>query len=396
MRTVIVSSVRTPIGKINGIFKNIPAVELGGHAIQGALNRSTLQKENIDSVLMGMVLQGGQGQLPSRQALRHAGLPWETKTETINKVCASGFRAITLADQLIRVGDEKIIIAGGMESMSQAPFFISDMRTGKKIGDTSLRDMAMYDGLTCSFTSVPMGSYGDQVAQENTITRQEQDAWALLSHQRAIRARQEGTVEDEIISIPIVDKNQTIQIREDESPRADTSLEKLEKLKPVFHSEGTITAGNAPGLNDGAAAVVLMSESEALAREIPVEAMILGHVSIALEAKDFPITPAVAIEQLLQKTTMKIEQIDRFEINEAFAAVALISIKKLKLPKEKVNVRGGAVAMGHPIGASGARIIVTLIHELKRIGGGIGIAAICSGGGQGDAILIGVPKNGGN
>lgn len=388
-KTVILSGVRTPFGKLGGALSSLSASQLGGKAIKEAIQRANIQPDDINQVILGNVLQGGQGQIPSRQAAHHAGLPWGIKTETINKVCASGLRSVTMADQIIRAGDEEVIAAGGMESMSNAPYLLPKARWGLKMGDGSAKDLMIHDGLTCSFTGVQMGVYGSRVASEMNISREEQDAWAYRSHLRAIEAVDKQKWLEEMVPVEVPQrKGEPLLISRDEAPRKDTSIEKLASLKPVFDQAGTITAGNAPGVNDGAAALVLMSEERARKEGRKPLATILGHASIALEPKDFPKTPGLVINELLKKTGKKVEEIDLFEINEAFAAVALISSKLAYIDKEKINVNGGAVALGHPIGASGARIIVTLIHELKRRGGGIGIASICSGGGQGDAIMI--------
>jgi acetyl-CoA C-acetyltransferase len=392
-RTVILSGVRTPFGKFGGSLSSLTAAQLGGIAVKEAIARAEVKGEDVQEVILGSVLQGGQGQIPSRQAAREAGLPWEVKTETVNKVCASGMRSVTLGDQIIRAGDEDLIVAGGMESMSNAPYILPKARWGLKMGDSSIKDLMIHDGLTCSFTGVHMGTYGNSTAKEMEISREAQDEWALRSHKRAIAAIEGGIFAEEIVPVTVPQrKGAPVVVEHDESPRKDTSIERLSKLAPVFNSDGSITAGNAPGINDGAAALVLMSEERALREGRKPEAIILGHAAIALEAKDFPQTPGVVINNLLKKTGKSVEDIDLFEINEAFAAVALASGKIAGLDPEKLNVNGGAVALGHPIGASGARIIITLMHELKRRGGGIGIAAICSGGGQGDAVMIEVPR----
>ncbi|MED4988247.1 acetyl-CoA C-acetyltransferase [Parageobacillus toebii] len=388
-RTVILSGVRTPFGKFGGALQPLTAPELGGIAVKEALHRANISGDQVDQVILGTVLQGGQGQLPSRQAMRYAGIPWEVRTETINKVCASGMRSVTLGDQIIRLGDAEVIVAGGMESMSNAPYILPKARWGLRMGDSTVKDLMVYDGLTCSFTGVHMGVYGGETAKELEISRKEQDEWAYRSHQRAIAAMEAGLLAEEIVPVEVPQrKGAPLLVEHDEAPRKDTSLEKLAKLPPVFDPEGTVTAGNAPGVNDGAAALVLMSEERAAREGRKPLATILAHTSIAVEAKDFPKTPGLVINELLRKTGKTVNDIDLFEINEAFAAVALASIKIAGIDPEKVNVNGGAVALGHPIGASGARIIITLIHELKRRGGGIGIAAICSGGGQGDAIMV--------
>lgn len=388
-RAVIVSGVRTPFGKLGGALSSLTASELGGIAIKEALKRANVPGEDVQEVIMGTVLQGGQGQIPSRQAANHAGLPWHVQTETVNKVCASGMRSVTLAEQIIRAGDEEVIVAGGMESMSNAPYFLPKARTGFRMGDSSVKDLMIHDGLTCSFSGVHMGTYGNQVAGELNITRNEQDEWSYRSHKLANEAIETGKFAEEITPVEIPQrKGDPIIVKNDEAPRRDTSVEQLSKLKPVFGTDGTITAGNAPGVNDGAGALVLMSEERAKKDGKEVLATILGHTTIAVEPKDFPKTPGLVITKLLEKTGKKLEDIALFEINEAFAAVALTSAQLANLDLEKVNVNGGAVALGHPIGASGARIIITLMNELRRRGGGIGIASICSGGGQGDAIMI--------
>ncbi|MFP5107273.1 acetyl-CoA C-acetyltransferase [Neobacillus sp. C211] len=392
-RTVILSGVRTPFGKLGGTLSSLTASKLGGIAVKEALVRAEVKPEDVQEVILGTVLQGGQGQIPSRQAAHHAGLPWEVKTETINKVCASGMRSVTLADQIIRSGDEEVIVAGGMESMSNAPYVLPKARWGFRMGDAQVKDLMIHDGLTCSFTGAHMGTYGNVSAADMEISREAQDEWALRSHKRAIAAIESGKFAEEIVSVEVPQrKGAPLVVESDESPRKDTSIERLAKLAPVFNSTGTITAGNAPGVNDGAAALVLMSEERAIREGRQAEAVIVGHTAVAVEAKDFPKTPGLVINELLRKTGRTLAEIDLFEINEAFAAVALVSGKIAGLDLEKVNVNGGAVALGHPIGASGARIILTLMHELKRRGGGIGIAAICSGGGQGDAVMIEVPK----
>lgn len=392
-KTVILEGARTPFGKLNGSLSGLSATELGGVAIKGALERANVQPEEVEHVLLGTVLQGGQGQLPSRKAARNANIPWQTSTETINKVCASGMRSVALADLLIRAGEKETIVAGGMESMSNAPYILPKARTGYRMGHGQLIDLMIYDGLTCSFTGVHMGTYGNSTAEELGLTREAQDQWALRSHERACAAIESGTLQEEIVPVEIVQrKGQPIVVSTDEAPRKDTSLEKLANLKPAFDKNGTITAGNAPGVNDGACALVLMSEEKAEKQGKKPLAKILANATVAVEAKDFPKTPGLVINLLLEKVGKTAKDIDLFEINEAFSAVTLASAQIAGLDLEKVNVNGGAVALGHPIGASGARIILTLAYELRRRGGGLGIAAICSGGGQGDAILIEVPK----
>lgn len=388
-KTVIVSGARTPFGKFGGALKAFQASDLGGKVISEAVKQAGIDGEQVDEVIMGSVLQGGQGQIPSRQAARKAGLPWGVKTETINKVCASGLRAVTLADQLIRLGDEDVIVAGGMESMSNAPYILKDARWGNRMGDKQVVDMMIHDGLTCSFEGVHMGNYGNSTANEFNVSREAQDDWAYRSHKLAVEAIESGKFKDEIVPLEVPQrKGDPIVVDTDEAPRKDTSAEKLAQLRPAFDPDGTITAGNAPGINDGAAAFVVMGDDKAEELGINPLATVLGHAEVAVEAKDFPQTPGIVINKLLEKTGYTKDDIDLFEINEAFAVVSLASGQIAGIDMDKVNVNGGAVALGHPIGASGARIILTLIHELKRRGGGLGIAAICSGGGQGDAILI--------
>ncbi|MEK4271224.1 acetyl-CoA C-acetyltransferase [Bacillus sp. FSL W8-0940] len=389
VKTVIIDGARTPFGKLGGALQAKTASELGGIALKEALKRSGVSPEDIDEVIMGSVLQGGQGQLPSRQAARHAGLPWDVKTETINKVCASGLRSVTIADQIIRAGDADVIAAGGMESMSNAPYILKKARWGLRMGDGSVKDLMIMDGLTCSFTGAHMGSYGNAAAKELQITREEQDRWALRSHMRAVRAAASGALGEEIVPVKIPQqRGGELTVDQDEAPRRDTSFERLSMLAPVFDHDGTITAGNAPGVNDGACAFVIMSDQKAKAMNLKPAAVMKAHASIAVEAKDFPKTPGLVINELLKKTGAELSDISLFEINEAFAAVALANGQIAGLDMDKVNVNGGAIALGHPIGASGARIILTLMYELRRRGGGTGIAAICSGGGQGDAVMI--------
>ncbi|ARI76040.1 acetyl-CoA C-acetyltransferase [Halobacillus mangrovi] len=392
-KTVIVSGARTPFGKFGGALAPLTAAQLGGIVIKEALKRANFNAEDVNEVIMGTVLQGGQGQLPSRQASREAGIPWDVKTETVNKVCASGMRSVTMADQFIRLGDEEVIVAGGMESMSNAPYFMPKARWGLRMGDSPVKDMMVHDGLTCSFENVHMGNYGNRTAEEFELTREAQDEWSYRSHQRAVKAIEEGTMAEEIVSVEVPQrKGDPISVERDEAPRKNTTVEALSKLRPVFDKNGTITAGNAPGVNDGACAMLLMSDEKAKELGADTLATILAHDEVAVEAQDFPQTPGLVINKLLEKAGKSIDEIDLFEVNEAFAAVSLASGKIAGLDPEKVNVNGGAVALGHPIGASGARILLTLAYELKRRGGGLGIAAICSGGGQGDAVLIEVPK----
>ncbi|MDT8860474.1 acetyl-CoA C-acetyltransferase [Alkalihalobacillus sp. MEB130] len=389
MRTVIVSGARTPFAKCGGALSTLSASELGGYAIKEALDRANWSTNQVDEVIMGNVLQAGQGQIPSRQAAHHAGLPWSVKTETINKVCASGMRSVTMADQIIRLQEADVIVAGGMESMSNAPYYLPGARWGQRMGNGQMVDGMVHDGLTCAFRGVHMGTYGSTVASELNISREEQDQWAYESHKKALAAIETGKIAEEITQVNIPQrKGDSVIVTADEAPRKETSIESLAKLKPVFSRDGTITAGNAPGVNDGAAALLVMSEEKAKKAGLKPLATIVAHTALAIEPENFPKTPGLVINQLLEKTNYQVDDIDLFEINEAFAAVALASKQIANIDCEKINVNGGAVALGHPIGASGTRIILTLAYELKRRGGGLGIASICSGGGQGDAVLI--------
>ena len=390
-RTVILDGARTPFGKFGGALSSLTASDLGGIAIKEALAKANVEADAVNEVIIGTVLQAGQGQIPSRQAATKAGISWNVKTETINKVCASGMRSVTLADQLIRLGDEEVIVAGGMESMSNAPYYMPKGRFGLRMGDASLVDGMIYDGLSCAFhpKQVHMGIYGNETASKFEVSREQQDAWAVRSHEKALAAIDSGKFAEEIAAVEIPQrKGDPLRVETDEAPRAGTTLETLTKLKSAFSSDGTITAGNAPGVNDGACALVLMSEEKAQQENRQPLATILAHAEVGVAPEDFPQTPGLVINELLKKSGKTLADIDLFEINEAFAAVALVSNQISGLDESKVNVNGGAVALGHPIGASGARIILTLAYELKRRGGGLGIAAICSGGGQGDAVLI--------
>jgi acetyl-CoA C-acetyltransferase len=393
-RTVIVSGARTPIGRFGGAFGSLKAADLGGIVIKEVLKRAEVDGKDVGEVIFGTVLQASQGQIPSRQAAHAAGLDWDVKTETINKVCASGLRSITLADQIIRCGDESLIVAGGMESMSNAPYYLENARWGYRLGNNEAKDSILADGITCAYSGLHMGIYGGNVATEHNISRGRQDEWAVNSHLKAVKAQKEGLFKDEIVPVEVPQrKGNSLLVEVDEGPRADTTLEKLAKLRPAFDKDATVTAGNASSINDGAAAVVLMSEERALAEGKAPFAYVLGHAAIGVEAKDFPLTPGYAINALLKKTGKTVDEIDLFEVNEAFALVALACEETAGVDLSKMNVNGGAVGLGHPIGASGCRIVVTLMHALKQRGGGIGIAAICSGGGQGDAIMIEVPKS---
>ena len=379
-RSVIVSAVRTPFGKLGGSLVEYQATELGAIAIRAALDRAGVENGEVEYAIMGQVLQGGAGQAPARQATVGAGLPVELPSDTINKVCASSIRAVEIADQMIRAGDVDVVVAGGMESMSNAPYALKKARFGYRLGDGTLIDLMTHDGLTSTFDNRHMVEQASFVSRELGISREEQDEWALRSQERAVKAIDEGLFESEIT--PVSD------FAVDEAPRRDTTLEKLASLKPVFDPDGTTTAGNAPGVNDGAGALVVTSDEFARRRGFDVLATILAQGYVADDYAYLARTPAKAGAIALDKAGKSIEDVERVEINEAFSSVALNSTKMLGVDPGKVNVNGGAVALGHPIGASGARILGTMIHELRRNGGGLGLAAICSGGGQGDAVLL--------
>src|SRR5215210_3452955 len=379
-RSVVVAALRTPFGKLGGALKDYEATQLGAHVIRAALDRVGIEADDVQYVIMGQVLQGGAGQAPARQAAVAAGLPVEVPADTINKVCASSIRAVEIADSMIRAGDVDVVVTGGMESMTNAPYVLKQARFGYRLGDGTLIDLMTHDGLTSTFDKRHMVEQASFVARELGISREDQDAWALRSHERAIDAIEGGRFEDELV--PVGD------VEVDEGPRRDTSLEKLSGLKPVFDPEGTTTAGNAPGVNDGAGALVVTSEEFAKERGLEPLATIVSQAYVADDFAYLARTPAKAGHIALEKVGKSIDDVERVELNEAFSSVVLISSKMVAAATEKVNVNGGAVALGHPIGASGARILSTMIYELRRNGGGLGLAAICSGGGQGDALLI--------
>src|SRR5215217_5769373 len=388
-KTVILGTARTPFGKMGGALASVDATELGATAIRGALERAEVAPEQVEHVVFGQVLQAGQGQVPSRQAQIKGGIPKEVPAETINKVCASSLRAVGLADQYVRAGDiSGPIVTGGMESMSAAPYLLAQGRFGYRMGDAKMLDAMVHDGLTNPFTGKQMFVEATEVGDELEITRADLDKWALRSHELAVDATDNGRLPEEIVPVTIKSKKGETVVEIDEAPRRDSSLEGLSKLKPIFVKDGTHTAGNAPGVNDGAGAVVLASDEWAQQNGRTPLATIVAQAAVA---DDFPYlarTPANATKAALEKAGLTVDDIDLFEINEAFASVALNSMRMLGIDESKVNVNGGAIALGHPIGASGARVLGTLINELRRRGGGLGCAAICSGGGQGDAIVV--------
>ena len=390
-RTVILGTARTPFGRLGGGLSTLTAPQLGTHAGAAALERAGVAPDQVGYVVMGEVLQAGVGMIPSRQVSAGVGCPKGVGSDTVNKVCASGMRAIAYGDLMIRSGEHQVVLAGGMESMSNAPYLVPKARFGYTMGDGVLVDHMTSDGLTSTFTHRIMAEENSVVSAEIGSTREAQDAWALRSHERAVAAQDAGHLADEIAPVTVAGRKGETVVEADEGPRRDTSAEKLASLKPVFTKDGVTTAGNAPGVNDGAAAVVLASEEWAQAQGLTPLARIIseGHV-----ADDYPYlvrTPAGAARAALEKAGMQVSDVDLFEVNEAFCSVVLNTIDLLEADPEKFNVQGGAVAFGHPIGASGARLIGTLVHQLRRQGGGFGLAAICSGAAQGDAMLIEVP-----
>jgi acetyl-CoA C-acetyltransferase len=387
-KTVILASARTPIGKMGGGLATLEATELGSAAIEAALERAGVEPEQIEHVVMGQVLQAGQGQIPSRQAQIKAGIPKEVSSETINKVCASGLRASVIIDQAIRAGDMQVGVGGGMESMSKAPYLLPQARFGYRMGDAKMLDAMVHDGLTNPFSGKQMFVEATEIGDELEITRADLDRWALRSHERALAAIDEGRMSDETVSVTIKGRKGDTVVDIDEGPRRDTSLERLAALPGLLGKEGSHTAGNSPGVNDGGGALVLSSQEWAQANGKEALAEIVAHAQSANDFAYLATTPASAAKKALEKAGLQPGDIDLWEINEAFASVTLNSIRMLGIDEERVNVNGGAVALGHPIGASGARILGSLVHELRRRGGGYGCAAICSGGGQGDAVIL--------
>lgn len=387
--SVIVGAMRTPFGKFGGSLAALSAVDLGSHAVRELLARFPVPTDQIDEVILGLVVQAGLGQIPSRQVLMQAGLPVTTRANLVNKVCASGLKAVTMADTQIRAGDSELVVAGGMESMSNAPYLLKKARWGYRMGHDQLVDSVIHDGLWCAKHDVHMAVHGANVAKELGVSREEQDAWAARSHQRAAKAIQSGRFAKEIAPISLPQKKgDPVLVDKDEAVRADTTVEALQKLKPVFVSDGSITAGNAPGLNDGAAALLVASPAKAQSLGLRPLARIVAKGEVAGEPPYLATVPALAIKLALQKAGLSVKDLGLIEINEAFAAVALTSLKMLEADPETVNVNGGAIALGHPIGASGARILGTLVAEMLERGVKYGAAAICSGSGQGDAVIL--------
>ena len=392
-RTVILGTARTPFAKMGGALSSLDAIDLGAKAIECALERSEVEPDRVQVVIYGQVLQAGQGQIPSRQAQIKAGIPREVPSETVNKVCASGMRAVGIADQAIRAGDMEVAVIGGMESMRHAPYLLPGALFGFRMGDVQAIDAMTHDGLTNPFTGKQMISEASEVSNELEITRADMDRFAARSHQLAAKATDEGRLAEEIVAVNVKRKKEEVEVAADEGIRPETTVEVLAKLPAIGGDGATHTAGNAPGVNDGAGAVVVASEEWAEREGRTPLARVLSYGAVA---DDFPYlarTPAGAAKQALEKAGRSPEDVDLWEVNEAFASVAINSIRMLGVDEDRVNVNGGAIALGHPIGASGARIVGALVHELRRRGGGLGCAAICSGGGQGDAIVLEVDGN---
>ena len=386
--TVILATARTPFGKMGGGLSTLDATDLGGTVIEAALERSGVEPGQVEQVVFGQVLQAGQGQIPSRQAQIKGGIPKEVPSETINKVCASGMRSLGLADQAIRAGDIEVAVTGGMESMSQAPYLLPGARFGFRMGDVSAVDAMTHDGLTNPFTEKQMINEASEVSNELEITRADMDRFATRSHHLAAKANDDGNLAEEIVGVTVKTRKGESIVDADEAIRPDTSVETLAKLRAVGGEDATHTAGNSPGVNDGAGAVVATSSDWAEANGRTALATVLAYGTVADEFPYLARTPANAAKVALEKIGKSPADVDLWEINEAFASVAINSVRMLGVDEDRVNVNGGAIALGHPIGASGARIVGALVHELRRRGGGLGVAAICSGGGQGDAIVL--------
>jgi len=393
--SVIVAGARTPMGRLLGSLKDFSGAQLGGVAIKAALEHAGVAPEQVEYVIMGQVLTAGAGQIPARQAAAAAGIPMDVPALTVNKVCLSGVAAIALADQLIRAGEFEIVVAGGQESMTQAPHLLAKSRDGFKYGDVSMQDHMAYDGLFCAFDQVAMGASTEKYNQRYELTRAEQDEFAARSHQRAALAATNGLFDEEIAPVAVSQrKGDPIEVRADEGIRGETTAASLGRLRPAFSSGGTITAGSASQISDGAAAVVVMSKAKAQELELSWLAEIGAHGVVAGPGSSLHEQPANAIAKACAKEGISPADLDLIEINEAFAAVGIVSTRKLGIDEDKVNVNGGAIALGHPIGMSGARIALHLALELKRRGGGVGAVALCGGGGQGDALIIRVPTAG--
>jgi acetyl-CoA C-acetyltransferase len=390
--SVIVSGARTPIGKLSGALKSFAAVDLGGFAIAAALDRAGITGDQVDYVVMGHVLQAGAGQITARQAAVKGGIPMGVPAVTINKVCLSGLDAIALADQLIGYGEFDVVVAGGMESMTNAPHLLGGARAGYRLGNGELVDSTLHDGLFCAFDQLGMGAATETYTKLRGISREEQDAFSALSHGRAAAAQKNGVFEDEIVPVAVPQRRgDPIQVTEDEGVRPETTAESLGRLRAAFAADGTVTAGSSSQISDGGCAVVVMSRARAEELGAPILAEVGHHGVVAGPDPSLLSQPSNAIRRALDRAGMDVSDVDLFEINEAFASVAIQSMKELDISTDVVNPNGGAIAMGHPIGASGARLVLHLANELKRRGGGVGAAGLCGGGGQGDALIIRVP-----
>ncbi|WP_100372812.1 acetyl-CoA C-acetyltransferase [Bacillus sp. FJAT-45037] len=386
---VIVSAARTPVGTFGGTLSSVPAVELGAIAAKEAIKRANIQPDMVDEVLVGNILSAGLGQNLARQIAVYAGMPETTPALTINKLCGSGLRTVSMAAQFIALGDADVIVAGGAESMSQAPYIMPGARWGQRMGDGKIVDTMINDALTDKFHNIHMGVTAENIAEQWGITREEQDAFALQSQQRAEKAQKEGIFDEEIVPVPVPQrKGDPIIVDTDEHPKHGLTIEKLGKLRAAFKKDGTVTAGNASGINDGAAMVVVMAKEKAEELGLDILATIVSHGQAALDPKIMGYGPVPATKKALAKANLTVDDLDLIEANEAFAAQALSVVKDLKLDPEKVNVNGGAIALGHPVGASGTRVLVTLLHEMKRREAKRGLATLCIGGGQGTALIV--------
>jgi acetyl-CoA C-acetyltransferase len=386
---VIVSAVRTPVGSFGGYFKDVSATELGVHAVKAALERANIAPEDVDEVVLGCVLQAGLGQNPARQAAIGAGIPKEVPSTTINMLCGSGLKSVAIASQMIRAGDVEVVVAGGMENMSRAPYLMPAGRFGARMGDAKLIDSMIHDGLWDAFNDIHMGITAENLADQYGIAREEQDEFAARSQQKAEEALETGVFKDEIVPIEVPAKGGPKLVENDEHPRPGTTAEALAKLRAAFRKDGgTVTAGNASGVNDGAAAIVVMSERVARERGLETFGTVESYASVGVEPKIMGIGPVPAVRKALQRAGLELTDIDLVELNEAFAAQSLAVLRELEIEPERINVHGGAIALGHPIGASGGRILVTLLHEMRRRNAGRGLATLCVGGGQGQAAII--------
>ncbi len=384
----LLAGARTPIGKFLGAFRNTPATELGAVAVRASLERAGIPAGSVDEVIMGNVIGAGLGQAPARQAALKAGLPGTVAAVTVNKVCGSGLKAVMLAAQAVRLGDARVVVAGGMENMTLAPHLLTGSRAGWKLGDIEARDAMLVDGLCCAFDGCHMGNHAEYIARKFQLTRAELDAYAVESQKRAARAMAEGDFADELVLVPEPKANGGVLLAADEGPRADSSVESLAKLKPAFDPAGVVTAANASMLSDGAAAVVVADETTMHASPAPLKARVVAYHTSGTEPRDLFIAPVLAVRSVLKKAGLKQDDIDLFEINEAFASQMLACIRELGLDAKKVNVNGGAIALGHPIGASGARVLVTLLSALKKRGLKRGLASLCLGGGNAVAMIV--------